>query len=219
MKKIKLKIESLGLNYNKELIIFVVIFLVIIGLFATLLFLFKSSFILIIGLITLFVFVVFYFYRYLLLESKTKEKSIDDFIEYFSYFRIYIFNGEGVYSSLNKTIDFANRKIKPLINGLLAEIDQDKSINPYLHFSNNFNNKLVEEIMISIFEMVENGSNFSYINQFTTMFENFKLRNNKANEEKRISIFDRYITTSLIGSGLIMIILVFGIVNLIGEVL
>jgi len=124
-----------------------------------------------------------------------------------------------VYSSLNKTIDFANRKIKPLINGLLAEIDQDKSINPYLHFSNNFNNKLVEEIMISIFEMVENGSNFSYINQFTTMFENFKLRNNKANEEKRISIFDRYITTSLIGSGLIMIILVFGIVNLIGEVL
>lgn len=79
--------------------------------------------------------------------------------------------------------------------------------------------KLIEDIMISIYEMVENGNNISYINQFTTIFENFKLRVNKANSQTRLNKFDTFITSSLIGSGLIMIILVYGIINLIGEIL
>lgn len=219
MKKLKNKIKDLGLNFNKEITIFFIGFFLILSSFILSILFIKSSLVSIAFLICLLVFSFAYFYRYSLMEENNKSKSVGLFIEYFSYFRIYIFNGESVYTSLEKTLEFADNKIKPLVEGLIAEINEDKSINPFMRFAKNFDNKLIEEIMISIYEMVENGTNPNYINQFTTLFENFKMRINKENEEKRNEKFDRYTMSSLAGSGVIMIILVYGIINLIGEII
>ena len=219
MKIIKNKIGALGLNYKKEMTKFVIFICIILLLDVACFFLAKHSFVLIIGLICLSVFSFGYFYRYTVLIDKMKTKNVNLFIEYFSYFRIYIFNGESVYSSLEKTLEFANNAIKPMIEGLISEINEDKSINPFIRFSLNFDNKLIEEIMISIYEMIENGNNFNYINQFTSLFENFKNRTNKENTESRYEKFDHYINTSLIGSAIIMFILIYGIVNLVGDII
>ena len=219
MKNIRNKIEVLGYNFKNELLLLVIpevaIFLASIA--STILF--RSVLIVGLGLILMAVYLFSFYYKYSKKRQEIDRSSIDAFINYFGFFRIYIANGESVYLALNKTLEFANDNIKPYIEGLIAEIDKDKSIQPFIRFAANFKMKLIEDIMISIYEMVENGNNLNYINQFTTIFENFKLRINKANSETRINRFDTFITSSLIGSAIIMIILVYGIINLIGEIL
>ena len=219
MKKIKNKIENLGLNYKKEMIMFFIGFSLIVLLALVSLIFLKNALSSLLAFLLLIIFTFYYFYRYMAMEDSKKAKNIDNFIEYFSYFRIYIFNGESVYSALEKTLEFSDYQIKAYAEGLITGINDVKTITPFMRFSNFFNNKLIEEIMISIYEMIENGNDSNYINQFTTLFEDFKLRTNKENEAKRLGKFDKYTMSSLVGSGIIMIILVYGIINLIGTML
>ena len=219
MKNIRNKIEVLGYNFKNELLLLVIPEVVIFLASIASTILFRSVLIVGLGLILMAVYLFSFYYKYSKKRQEIDRSSIDAFINYFGFFRIYIANGESVYLALNKTLEFADDNIKPYIEGLIAEIDKDKSIQPFIRFAANFKMKLIEDIMISIYEMVENGNNLNYINQFTTIFENFKLRINKANSETRINRFDTFITSSLIGSAIIMIILVYGIINLIGEIL
>lgn len=218
MKKLKNKIEDLGLNYNKEIALLLGASLSIIILSVITYLYFKNIKLVIIGIALLFAFIISYFYRYSLIEDKNKRKLLKNFIDYFSFFRIYIFNGDSVYTALNKTTDYASKEIKQNIDYLIEEINQDKTINPFIKFANKFKSKLIEDVMISIYQMIENGNNTNYINQFITIFENLKKRINSEEEFKRNERFNTLVNTALVGSALIMIILVFGIVNLIGEI-
>lgn len=219
MKNIRNKIELLGYNFKNELLMFAIPEGVMFIASIILTILFKNVLAIGLGFMFMAIYVFSFYYKYSKKRQEIDRNSIDAFINYFGFFRIYIANGESVYLALNKTLEFASDNIKPYVEGLIAEIDKDKTIQPFIRFAANFKMKLIEDIMISIYEMVENGNNISYINQFTTIFENFKLRVNKANSETRLNKFDTFITSSLIGSGLIMIILVYGIINLIGEIL
>ncbi|HBS10712.1 MAG TPA: hypothetical protein DEA28_03205, partial [Firmicutes bacterium] len=59
---------------------------------------------------------------------------------------------------------------------LLDNIDNDKTIKPFITFANYFNDKKIEEVMIAIYEMVNEGNNENYINQFVSIFETYKAR-------------------------------------------
>ncbi len=219
MKNLKSKIEQLGYVYKNELLIFVIPSALVFVISIVLTILFKNILMIGVSFLFIMVYAFSFYYRYSKKKQEIERNYINAFINYFSFFRIYIANGESVYLALNKTLEFASDNIKPFIEGLLAEIDKDKTIQPFIRFAANFKMKLIEDIMISVFEMVENGNNINYINQFTTIFENFKLRINRSNSESRFNKFDTFINSSLIGSGLIMIILVYGIINLIGEII
>lgn len=218
MKNLKNKIENLGYIYKNELILMAVPSLIFIVLGIGLAIIFKSLIfaLALIGVSLIYLFS--FYYKYSKKEQTLNNKLIDSFISYFGFFRIYIANGDSVYLALNKTLEFAPNNIKPYIEGLISEIDKDKTITPFIRFAGYFKMKLIEDIMISIYEMIENGNNLNYINQFTSIFENFKIRVNKSNSERRFAKFDSFITTSLVGSGAVMIILVYGIINLIGEI-
>lgn len=219
MKKLKDKIEKLGYSFKKEATIFLILTTLLLLIISAIFIYLKQFFVLVIGLTLLIIFPIAYFYKYVNKDEYLNRKKVNDFINAFSFFRIYILNGDSVYQALNKTIEFANDEIKSLLEGLVLEINEDKTVTPFINFSHNFESKLVEEIMISTYEMIDNGNNSNYLNQFTNIFENFKNRINKENEEKRFNKFDKYCNSSLVGSGLIMIIILFGILNLLGEML
>ena len=219
MKKLRNKCEKIGLNFKKEISTTLVISVLLFS-FAILAFIFLNNKILSLLFVGLSIInFIFFFFRVNNLETKFKSSKMNDFINYFSYFKIYVLNGESVYTAFKKTIEFSSENIQPFLERLMDEIDKDKSINPYMNFANEFDDKIVEQIMISIYEMVDNGTDTNYIGQFSNIFESFKSRISNLEEEKRNNKFDSFLNTSLIGSGLIMIILVFGIVNLVGEIL
>lgn len=219
MEKLKRRCEKIGINFNKELLLTAVISLTLVVVGLILFLALKNKLLLITTLGCSLINVLLLFFRISKKEQRNKNNNMDDFIHYFSYFRIFILNRESVYASLNKTLEYSSESIRPWLQKLIDDIDQDKSIKPFISFASCFEEKIVEQIMISIYEMIDNGNDINYINQFSSMFENFKNRNAAEQETKRIEKFDSFLNTSLLGSGVIMIILVFGIVNLVGEIL
>lgn len=219
MKKIKSQIEQLNLNYKKE-ISRLIIFNALLVVAFIVLFIFSTNLIyLIYFFLIIFVFNFLYLSRYGRIITKNANNLIEDFIETFSYFRIYISNNMNVYTSLKEVSNYSSPLIKVKLLKLINEIDEDKTIKPFMNFASNFDSKKVEEVMIAIYEMVNEGVSEMYLNQFVTIFTSFKTRVEKTREEKRLSRFNIINTFSMAGMGLLMIITMLGTINMLGEVI
>ena len=217
MKNLRQKIESLSLNFTKEISILVIINVILVALAVVMFFINLSILAIVAIIVTIVVFNIFYLNRYNTMILNKEKKLDNEFIEVFSYLRIYLYNEETVYTSLKNISEFASPKMKERIEQLLSDIDEDKTVQPFITFARLFKNKVIEEVMIALYEMVNSGNKDIYLNQFIKVFENFKTRNENENEEKRYRKFDTLNMLSIIGSGYIMIILALCIVKLLGE--
>lgn len=218
MKKLKEKINFLNKNYKTEITRLLIIDFLICVSFIFLIIYSKNLLILIyfFGILVLFNF--FYLTRYQRIINKNNANLINDFINTFSYFRIYISNNMNAYNAFKEVSKYSSPFIKTKLLVLLDEIDEDKSLKPYMNFAKNFNNKKVEEVMIAIYEMVNEGNSENYLNQFTSVFTSFKARVEKTNQEKRFSKFNLINAMSMGGMMLIMILIMLSIVNMVGEI-
>ena len=217
MKNLRQKIESLSLNFTKEIGILVIINVILVALAVVMFFINLSILAIVAIIVTIVVFNIFYLNRYNTMILNEEKKLDNEFIEVFSYLRIYLYNEETVYTSLKNISEFASPKMKERIEQLLSDIDEDKTVQPFITFARLFKNKVIEEVMIALYEMVNSGNKDIYLNQFIKVFEDFKTRNENENEEKRYRKFDTLNMLSIIGSGYIMIILALCIVKLLGE--
>lgn len=218
MKKLKEKINFLNKNYKTEITRLLIIDFLICVSFIFLVIYSKNLLILIYFFGILVVFNFFYLTRYQRIINKNNANLINDFINTFSYFRIYISNNMNAYNAFREVSKYSSPFIKTKLLVLLDEIDEDKSLKPYMNFAKNFNNKKVEEVMIAIYEMVNEGISENYLNQFTSVFTSFKARVEKTNQEKRFSKFNLINAMSMGGMMLIMILIMLSIVNMVGEI-
>lgn len=218
MKKLKEKINFLNKNYKTEITRLLIIDFLICVSFIFLIIYSKNLLILVYFFGILVVFNFFYLSRYQRIINKNNANLINDFINTFSYFRIYISNNMNAYNAFKEVSKYSSPFIKTKLLVLLDEIDEDKSLKPYMNFAKNFNNKKVEEVMIAIYEMVNEGNSENYLNQFTSVFTSFKSRVEKTNQEKRFSKFNLINAMSMGGMMLIMILIMLSIVNMVGEI-
>ena len=218
MKKLKEKINFLNKNYKTEITRLLIIDFLICSSFIFLIIYSKNLLILVYFFGILVVFNFFYLTRYQRIINKNNANLINDFINTFSYFRIYISNNMNAYNAFKEVSKYSSPFIKTKLLVLLDEIDEDKSLKPYMNFAKNFNNKKVEEVMIAIYEMVNEGNSENYLNQFTSVFTSFKARVEKTNQEKRFSKFNLINAMSMGGMMLIMILIMLSIVNMVGEI-
>ncbi len=219
MSKLKEKIESCNLNYKREISTLIILNIIILILSFVIFIFAKNIRLLLYFAIILVLFNFYYLTKYNRIIVKRKNDLTFDFINVFSYFRIYISNYRNVYMSIKEISNYASPFIKIKLIELLDNIDNDKTIKPFITFANYFNDKKIEEVMIAIYEMVNEGNNENYINQFVSIFETYKARIEKTKEEKRINTFNRICSLSIIGVGILMIIIMLGIVNMIGDLI
>lgn len=218
MKKLKERILKLNLNPRNELIIFILISLVgIVSAISVFIFLKSWSYSAIAILITLVV-LDLYYQRYSFLEEEKRKRLENEFVEMFSYLRIYLVNKQNVYQALKESSQFTSLEMKEEVNKFLGKIDEDKTVVPFLDFSKKMKNKIIEEVMISLYQMVDAGSSINYLNQFIQIFENFQARFKKEDLDKRLRKLDLFNTFSLLGVGYLMIIILLVIVSIIGDV-
>ena len=218
MKKLKEKINFLNKNYKTEITRLLIIDFLICVSFIFLIIYSKNLLILIYFFGILVVFNFLYLTRYQRIINKNNANLINDFINTFSYFRIYSSNNMNAYNAFKEVSKYSSPFIKTKLLVLLDEIDEDKSLKPYMNFAKNFNNKKVEEVMIAIYEMVNEGNSENYLNQFTSVFTSFKARVEKTNQEKRFGKFNLINAMSMGGMMLIMILIMLSIVNMVGEI-
>lgn len=219
MKNLRSKIESLNLDFSKEMMKLGVINLVLIAAIVVLS-IFKFNVItlsLLLGVLVIFNY--FFLTRYSKIEKEKKVKLDESFIEVFSFLRIYLSNKETVYHSLNEVKAFADSTLEEKLELLISQIDEDKSIKPYIEFASIFQDKVIEEVMIALYEITNSGSSDIYLNQFNKIFEELKTRIENEKSYKRIKFFDNLNIFSIVGSGIIMVTLSFAVISLLGGII
>ena len=211
------RITSLGLSFPKEmLIIFSIIILFVGGAFAVY-FYFKELYISIIIGVGGFILVFFYISRYSNLEREIEKNHVRELISLLNYFEIFISNKNNVYTSLKMLIPYSSTFMDEAISSLLNQIDSDKTVGPYINFAQKFNNRIIDSLMLSIYQMVDNGEDDNQFSEFDLLFSNVRekyqdeLINNK---QKALDVVNSF---PLFGAGGITIALSMSIISIIGD--
>lgn len=219
MKNFKNTLLKLHLSFNKEIIKL----LGIAGVFAILggvLAVISKSWIYLPICIAFGIFVVFYLINtYDSKVAKLNRLNIEEFVHLFSFFRIYIKNGFNVYNALKEITIFANPNLKELLENLINEIDNDKTVKPFVEFARNFDDIIVEEMMISIYQMIDDGEQSNYLNQFEMIFDKFSDILAEKNLKRKDSSLGTLSSAPLIGSCFLIITLTLGVIGILGDMI
>ena len=218
-KSFKNRITDLGLSYQKEMVILLIIELAIIILTGATYFFYRKMLVLIIGVVAIIAITFLYFSRYSSLESKKKKEHVDELISLLSYFELFISNKNNVYTSFKMLIPYASTFMDEAINNMLNQIDVDKSVGPFIDFANKFDNRVVESLMLSIYQMVDNGENSGQFKEFAILFNNIEKDHQITKAEEKKRKLDSLDSWPLFGAGAITIILAMSILGVVGELI
>lgn len=217
--KFKETIEFVGLSYKNEILKIILInsvFLIASLLVYLLLNNLILSIIIIVGLLVLDFFLLTRYNdkKQMLLKSRENE-----LVAIISYFEVYIQNNNNVYQSFVQLIPYCSDWMKDKIEILLKEIDNDKTVQPFINFANNFTQLSSHSLMLSIYQMVDQGENSDQLLQFNVIFDELSRTRNKELVEKQDKALSSMSTFPLIGAGLITITLTISILTILGDLI
>lgn len=219
MGKIKNSMQIVGKNPKKEILVFVLGCLLILSIDVPL-YLYKGiSFLLAIPLFILIFFAYFYFTRYSSAIKKLYEDRMEEFIRLFTFLGIYINDGLNVFHALESIQQFATPSFLPLLKQLVAEIEEDKSVTPFVNFASNFTDISVKEVMISVYQMVDQGEGGKFIAQFQHLFGRLSDEKHAMLKQKRIDSLNKLSIMPLLGSGVTMFMITFSLVDIMGGIM
>ena len=221
MKKNKFKdtIEFVGLSYKKEIIIILAIN-VIFMLSATAIYIFFKNIIYsVFILVALTMLDYFLFSRYNDKKKTILKNRENELVSIISYFDVYIRNNKNVYQSFNQLIPYCSNYMKEKIEDLLKEIDEDKSIQPFVNFAGNFQNLSMHSLMISIYQMVDQGESAEQLTHFNVIFDEISRNRQQEMIAQKDKALSGMSTFPLIGAGMITVALTISILTILGDLI
>ena len=166
--------------------------------------------------------VMVFFTRQLSLDNRLKanQQNLEsEFIFLFGFFRIFIDHQYNVYQALKALIPYASFTTKNRLETLILAIDEDKTITPFLQFAQTYQLATIEQLMISVYQLVEQGSHSRSLTQFTSLFQDYVTQHSEIEIDQYRRKLERYQSAPLIASAMVTILIAFGIVSLIGGML
>ena len=217
--RLKDTIEFAGLSYQKEMLKIVGTNVVLL-LGAVALYLFTKNII-----YSVFVVIFLAVIDYVLTSRYSdKKKQIirnreNELISILSYFDVYIRNHNNVYQCFHLLIPYCSNWMKGKIETLLHEIDKDKTVRPFINFADNFGNIATQNLMLSIYQMVDQGENSEQLTHFNMLFDEVSKNRNKEMVEKKDKSLSNMSLFPLVGAGLITISLTISILMILGDLI
>ena len=219
LNNLKKTIEYVGLSYKKEQIKIILLNVVSIGLLATLFVFYRTPFLIMIGVLVVLGINYYIFSSYGSKKAKIDKDRADEFVNVISYFRIFISNRNNVYQSFNKIIEYSSDWMKEKLEIFLRAIDSDKSIKPFTDLADRFELPIARNVLVSIYQMVEQGETSEQLNQFTILFEQMSQTLNDERKDRKLRSFDLVGFFPIIGAGLVTIALTFSMLSLVGDMI
>ena len=216
---LKETIDFVGLSYKKEMLKIILINLIL--LFgAVLLYLLLDNLIcaimLFIGLCLLDFFLLTRYNDKKRVILKNRENEL---VAIISYFEVYIQNNNNVYQSFAQLIPYCSDWMKERIETMLSEIDSDKTVQPFINFANNFQQLSSHSLMLSIYQMIDQGENSEQLLQFNVIFDELSKNRNKEMVNQQDRALSNMSTFPLIGAGLITVTLTISILTILGDLI
>ena len=209
----------IGANKKKEILKIVVINVFVIAISVLGFIFLKQWLLLLVGLLALAVLNYLIFDSYLNKKKEILKDRENELITIIGYFQFFISNSYNVYQAFRSLINYSSAWMEEQIQSLILEIDNDKSVKPFLNFANKFKNKMASNIMLSIYQMVEEGEGRAHMLQFETLFQELsKSLNAQLIDDKERSM-GSISSMPLIGAGAITVLLTFGIISVMGEMI
>ena len=216
---LKETIEFVGLSYTKEMLKIVLLNILILGC-SFLIYLLLNNLI-----FTIFILISLITADYFLLSRYNDKKKVllknreNELIAIISYFEVYVQNKNNVYQSFNMLIPYCSPWMKDKIEVLLKEIDEDKSVQPFVNFANNFQQLSTHSLMLSIYQMVDQGENTHQLKQFDVIFTELARNRNREMMDQKSNSLANMSTFPLVGAGLITITLTMSILSILGDLI
>ncbi len=219
MKRIKLYFESLNLSYKKELSLFLITNLCLISMAIVTFILLSSILFLAVFLVVDVIANIVLMMRYSVIKDKILKSHENEFIYFIQYIEIFLSNNYNVYSALEAVKSFTSNWMQERIDELINDIDNDKSITPFINFAKNFKTPIVTNVMINIYQMVEQGEDKSRLQQFDLLFVRFFENHQEIETLTLKKKMDNLSMYPLIGAGIITIMLIIGVVLIMEEMI
>jgi len=216
---LKETIEFIGLSYRKEILKIAAINTIILAATFLIYFLLNNIVFAIFFLISLIVLDYFLLSRFNDKKKVLIKSRENELIAIISYFEVYVQNKNNVYQSFNMLIPYCSMWMKDKIETLLKEIDDDKSVQPFINFANNFHQLSTHSLMLSIYQMVDQGENTHQLKQFDVIFTELARNRNREMMEQKSNSLANMSSFPLIGAGLITITLTMSILSILGELI
>ena len=206
-------------NKTKEIIKIALVNFLIIGAAVTLTVFLKQVMIAFVGIIVMVIANYLIFNSYLDKKKAILDEREHEFIAIISYFQFFITNSYNIYQAFQSLIAYASPWMEEQIQSLILEIDNDKSVKPFINFANKFKNNVAGNVMMSIYQMVDEGENGLHMYQFNSLFQQLS----KCQQIELIDTKERSMGSissyPLIGAGAITVLLTFGIISVMGEMI
>lgn len=216
---LKETIDFVGLSYKKEILKIILINIILL-LGAVLLYLFLDNLIyaimLFIGLCLLDFFLLT---RYSDKKQNILKNRENELVAIISYFEVYIQNNNNVYQSFAQLIPYCSDWMKEKIETMLSEIDNDKTVQPFINFAHNFQQLSSHSLMLSIYQMIDQGENSEQLLQFNVIFDELSKNRNKEMVNQQDRALSNMSTFPLIGAGLITVTLTVSILTILGDLI
>ncbi len=217
--KLKDTIEFVGLSYRKEILKIVLISLALLISAALMLYFLKNI------IYTIMILIALVVVDYMLLTRYNDKKKMlikareNELITLITYFEVYIRNKNNVYQSFNLLIPYCSSWMKDKIETLLKEIDSDKSVQPFVNFANNFEQLSSHSLLLSIYQMVDQGESSEQLAQFDVIFDEIARNRHKEMKEQKEKSLSNMSTFPLIGAGAITVVLTISIISVLGDLM
>ena len=217
--KLKDTIEFVGLSYTKEILKIVLISLALLISAALMLYFLKNI------IYTIMILIALVVVDYMLLTRYNDKKKMlikareNELITLITYFEVYIRNKNNVYQSFNLLIPYCSSWMKDKIETLLKEIDSDKSVQPFVNFANNFEQLSNHSLLLSIYQMVDQGESSEQLAQFDVIFDEIARNRHKEMKEQKEKSLSNMSTFPLIGAGAITVVLTISIISVLGDLM
>ena len=206
-------------NKTKEIIKIAAVNVLIIAAVVFLTIFLKQIMIAFVGIIAIVVANYLIFNNYIDKKKAILDEREHEFIAIISYFQFFITNSYNVYQAFQSLIAYSSSWMEEQIQSLIIEIDNDKSVKPFINFANKFKNNVAGNVMMSIYQMVDEGENGLHMYQFNSLFQQL----NKSQQIELIDSKERSMSAissyPLIGAGAITVLLTFGIISVMGEMI
>ena len=219
MKRLNELLDFIGVNKKIELIKALVLNVGILTIIVITTVLLKQIMIAFVGIIFILMANYILFNTYFSKKKEILTERESEFISIIGYFQFFISNGFNVYQSFQSLIPYSSIWMEEQIQSLITQIDNDKSVKPFINFANKFTNKIANNVMLSIYQMVDEGENNIHLLHFQSLFEELKRNQQKDLFDGKDRSMSSLSSLPLIGAGAITVLLTFGIIFLMGEMI
>ena len=219
LKRFEELLNFISLNKTKEILKISLINACILTVIVISTLFLKQIMIVFIGIIAICIANYLIFNSYINKKKQILDERESEFIAIIGYFQFFISNSYNVYQALKSLQPYSSPWMEEQLQSLIFEIDNDKSVKPFVNFANKFKNKVSHNVMLSIYQMVDEGESNLHMMQFNSLFEQLSKNHQKELIDFKERSMGSIASLPLIGAGAITVLLTFGIISVMGEMI